>query len=334
MARPAVVCAIVTWLALAVGLVHGQDRVATISGFSGTVQVGRAGEWQQVMQVGPTIRHNSIFPKDEIKTGPDGNAEILFEDGSIVKVSPNSSLVVDQGPLALDKAATTGKSLRRSIRVLVGKAWADIKPSTVVATEFEMPEVVAAIRGSVLSFDVPPEGGPYLFSASAETGGMDITHVGPTGARGTGMAFGVSAGQGIQGGKGSFTVELAPGTVGEVVGRAPDGTQVVMDGQDKISVTRAAGGAKITNVGPTSVTVITVKGLIKVLGPGQSFFAGGAYSVAAPKAWAVAGAAGAGGAVVVVAAPGVVGAGGGGGGSKRVAPEEPPAPEECEPISY
>ena len=68
----------------------------------GRVQVQRAGksEWQTALQRMP------VFDGDFVRTGRDGSAEILFEDGSLYRIGPNSLLEIhrkvatvdDQGP--------------------------------------------------------------------------------------------------------------------------------------------------------------------------------------------------------------------------------------------
>jgi hypothetical protein len=200
----------------------------------------------------------------------------LFGDGSVVKVEPGAKVIVDQKALPPGKKAETGKTHLRSIRVTAGRIWADVKPSRVVATEFELPSAVASVRGTQVSFDVPPPGSTYLFNATAETGQMDLTSTSTT------MEFRLEASQGIEVSPGSTTtasgeiiVRTTPGTAGQVVAKALDGTRVIMDGEDQAAFWRTASGAvRITNVGRTSITIFDCDGNEIILEPGQSFMTG------------------------------------------------------------
>lgn len=87
----------------------------------GRVQVQRVGksEWQTAQQRMP------IFDGDFVRTGRDGSAEILFEDGSLYKVGPDSLLEIHRRVATADKPG--------AVKMVVGRigVYTSDSPSTV-----------------------------------------------------------------------------------------------------------------------------------------------------------------------------------------------------------
>ncbi len=102
----------------------------------GRVQVQRAGqtEWESAHQRLP------VFNGDFVRTGRDGNAEILFADGSLFRISPNSLLEIYH---------QTSQETPGTVKMVVGRinVYTSGAPSTVttdtVETEIERDSRVA-----------------------------------------------------------------------------------------------------------------------------------------------------------------------------------------------
>lgn len=88
---------------------------------AGRVQVQRVGksDWQTAQQRMP------VFDGDFVRTGRDGSAEILFEDGSLYKISPDSLLEIHR------RTATTDKP--GAVKMVAGRigVYTSANPSTV-----------------------------------------------------------------------------------------------------------------------------------------------------------------------------------------------------------
>ncbi len=65
-------------------------RAARLSFVEGDVQLSQG---SQVL-ANPALANTPLFEGTEITTKEDGRAEIQFDDGSVVRISPNSSLKI------------------------------------------------------------------------------------------------------------------------------------------------------------------------------------------------------------------------------------------------
>ena len=65
-------------------------RAVRLSNVDGTVHVSQGGQ----MLADTAIANVPLFEGTQIVTGDDGRAEIQFEDGSMARISPNSSLTL------------------------------------------------------------------------------------------------------------------------------------------------------------------------------------------------------------------------------------------------
>ena len=134
-----------------------QDRVAQLSAADGTVTVTRATDqsMDEVRQMGPRVRNGSVFAGDVVATGADGMATMVFTDGSEVKLEPDTRLSVREIDFsALMAAGEVDKPVGRVIQVLAGDIWTHVAPNPQVATEFETPSGVAAVKGTTLTISV------------------------------------------------------------------------------------------------------------------------------------------------------------------------------------
>lgn len=151
-----VVVVMVAVLALALPAA-AQERVAQLSEVSGAVTVTRAtdGVVDEARQVGPRVHNGSVFGGDVVATGTGATATLVFTDGSEVKLKESTTLSVrevDFSKLMAEGAAD--KPLGRVIQVTAGDIWTRVVPNPDVATQFETPSGVAAVRGTVLTISV------------------------------------------------------------------------------------------------------------------------------------------------------------------------------------
>ena len=152
------VVAVVVVAVLALALpVAAQERVAQLSEVSGAVTVTRSagGTVDEARQVGPRVHNGSVFGGDVVSTGPGATATLVFTDGSEVKLKESTSLSVREVDFSkLMAAGQADKPLGRVIQVTAGDIWTRVVPNPDVATQFETPSGVAAVRGTVLTISV------------------------------------------------------------------------------------------------------------------------------------------------------------------------------------
>jgi hypothetical protein len=162
MRRPGTLGALVfVSLLVAAATASAQDRLAQLTKVSGTVKITRSadGTVDEARQAGPRVLNGSVFGGDVVSTTAGAEATLAFSDGSSVALNESTSLTVQE----LDRSKLVGsggieKPIGRRIKILAGKILADVVPSTTVATEFETPSGVAAVKGTRLVIEVQPEG--------------------------------------------------------------------------------------------------------------------------------------------------------------------------------
>ncbi len=135
----------------------GQDRVAQLSKASGEVKITRAadGSVEEAKQVGPRVRGGSVFAGDVIATGAGGSTTVAFSDGTLVDLAADTRITVEEKDLsALVAAGKSDRPIGRTIKVLAGDIFSEIADNPSVATEFETPSGVAAVKGTKLSISV------------------------------------------------------------------------------------------------------------------------------------------------------------------------------------
>jgi len=125
-------------------------RFATISGLSGRVEIKRPKDltWQ------PASPGMKLSTDDQIRTFSSSQVQIAFDDASILRVKPNSLIVM--GNLSEE----VGTSVRKtSVRLMASNIEANIKKSGLKGSEFkiEMPTAVARAEKANLAVQVTPE---------------------------------------------------------------------------------------------------------------------------------------------------------------------------------
>lgn len=82
-----------------------------------TYQVCGGFDTARLGEKGIVVRGDVLVPGEEIVTGPDGNIVIELEDGSVIKLAPNSKVVV-----ARDWCTSDSK-----VEKFFGKMWTKVK---------------------------------------------------------------------------------------------------------------------------------------------------------------------------------------------------------------
>lgn len=95
------------------------SRAVRLSNVEGDVRVVQDGE----VIADPALANLPLFEGSEITTGNEGRAEIQFEDGSIVRLSPNTTL-------ALSVLQKQGTATRTEIVMNSGLAYFELQPNT------------------------------------------------------------------------------------------------------------------------------------------------------------------------------------------------------------
>ena len=135
------VLAVALGLLLVVPQVKAEMPVGKIASFSGEVYVLSGKKVFSVSQVGQVLNAG-----DRIQT-KDGEAEIHFTDGAIMKVSPYTTSMVQERMEETGFWPFKTKSLVRRLTCFVGKLW--FKSGKQVKTNYlQTPTAVAGLRGS------------------------------------------------------------------------------------------------------------------------------------------------------------------------------------------
>lgn len=230
---------------------HGQQRIASVQGFTGDVELEHSAQIIKPIKLGKIIRNGDVFDSDTVRTRK-GQADLLVVDGSVVKMDQNTALYM--GFEAMQPApGTTAPPADRKFRVIAGRIWADVKPSRTSTTKFELPDGVAAVRGTIVEFGVT---GAKDWDASVDRGVMSLTQTTANAqmSLSSGDKFGSGRTEGETSrfsnlGNGAFDVLLADGSrVSEFdptemidVTRHPDGTYRLFALRGGFFYTTAAG---------------------------------------------------------------------------------------------
>ena len=139
------------WITLLLGLIIAPSLFAKSSGrlanADGQVVTQIPGEDEKPAEVG-----SQLPPGTRIRTGADGSAEIVFEDGSKLVLRSNSSMV-----LSKQKRQKTKKS---SILLFFGRAWSKVNKAVGSDTKFEIKtaNAVCGVRGTEFETVVASDG--------------------------------------------------------------------------------------------------------------------------------------------------------------------------------
>jgi FecR-like protein len=111
-----------------------------------TYQVCGGFDTSRVGEKGIVVKGDELVPGEEIVTGPDGNIVIELEDGSVIKLGPNSKAVV-----ARDWCTSDSK-----VEKFFGKMWSKVKKA-LGASKYEVQTTRGAIGHRGTEFSVESE---------------------------------------------------------------------------------------------------------------------------------------------------------------------------------
>jgi len=140
---------------------YSQERVAQLSKVDGGVTITKAEspDVREAKQVGPRVKNGSVYAGEVVATDKSGTATLWFSDGSEVQLKPGTKLSIQELDFAsLVKSGQKDKPAGRKIKVLAGNIWTHVIPNPQIATEFETPSGVAAVKGTELEIGVESDG--------------------------------------------------------------------------------------------------------------------------------------------------------------------------------
>jgi hypothetical protein len=131
-----------------------EDRVAQLSKVTGNVTIRRDGATvDTARQQGPRVMNGSVFAGNEVGTDSGATATMLFTDGTTIDLKEKTRLTVREVE-GTPEAVKEQKRLGRVLKVLAGDVLAHVVANPEVATEFETPNGVAAVKGTKLELSV------------------------------------------------------------------------------------------------------------------------------------------------------------------------------------
>lgn len=116
------------------------QEVGTIASLEGQAEIGRDGGWQAAT-VGAAIHEH-----DELRTGTPGRLRIVFQDDSVVTVSDNSHLVIDEQVFVPERGAA--RSLLNLVRGKLSSVVGEYYHGTANKYEVKTPTAVCGVRGT------------------------------------------------------------------------------------------------------------------------------------------------------------------------------------------
>jgi hypothetical protein len=131
------------------GQAHATKTVGVIGASNPSIHASDISGNQRMLKVGVDVFFNDI-----IKTGPEGNAQIIFEDRSALTLGPNSSVMIDRfvyNPFT-KKGKLSVNALKGAFR-FIGGALSKNKAVTI-----KTPVSTIGIRGGIVMFHVAPNG--------------------------------------------------------------------------------------------------------------------------------------------------------------------------------
>ena len=231
-----------------------QGAIAKLSAFKGEVELVREG---RSIPLNPNML---IVAKDRIKV-EEGMAEITYyDDGSTLTIRPHTEITLDQRKKKRKLFGLWSKTyLSRLINIIKGTVSGNIKKSKTLVTEFETPALVAAVRGTTLSFGFNPDTG----QAELRTDAGEILAFSPDGWSTFTLSTGESVGVYWDSATGSTSIATLSGEVDVTSGNTTTTVQTgdaistnVNPDTGAASVTATAGTVEVT-VGETTITVET-----------------------------------------------------------------------------
>jgi len=141
---------------------------ATLTDFDGEVSIQKPEEeiWL------PVEKNIPLEKKDRLKTGPGSYAEILIDDGSLLKVGENSEIILSEISADFDT-----KKIEASIFLRIGRLFSNIARFVHPRSRFSVrtPTAVAGVRGTEFIVEITDaeETDVGVFDGKVDVGGID-----------------------------------------------------------------------------------------------------------------------------------------------------------------
>ncbi|MBI4377848.1 MAG: FecR domain-containing protein, partial [Nitrospinae bacterium] len=124
------------------------EVVGEFSYVSGRVDILRV----NATAVAPVEMRDNVFMGDIVRTKSDGNAEIIFNDKTTIRLAPETRIKIDEYVFNPDSSRKTGNLslFRGKVRAIVSKAKAGLIPVAVGTSTFTIntPTAIAGVRGT------------------------------------------------------------------------------------------------------------------------------------------------------------------------------------------
>ena len=126
-----------------------QPEIGTVAGVDGRAEIGRAGSWSEAAIGGP------IHLGDVLRTGKPGRMRVVFQDDSVLTVSEESEVKIDEQTFNPDKGQA--RSLMDLIRGKVNSVVSDYYHTSSNAYEVKTPNATAGVRGTEFTVAYDPD---------------------------------------------------------------------------------------------------------------------------------------------------------------------------------
>jgi len=124
------------------------EEIGTIAALEGTAEIGRKGDWVPAA-IGLAIQQGDI-----VRTGQPGKVRVVFQDDSVLALSDNSRVAIDEH--VFDPNAGNTKSLFGLIKGKVNALVSDYYHSSGASYEIKTATAVAGVRGTEFSMAYDP----------------------------------------------------------------------------------------------------------------------------------------------------------------------------------
>ncbi len=145
---------IFTAAAMALQSGAAENPSAKLAEFSGVVLIKNSGSWGVKPEIGL-----QLYSGDKVVTKT-GRAVIKFSDGAVMKLSPNSNLLIQEQKEFTVRGAV--KSVKRRLRLLIGKMSFKSGEGSSVKTDLETSTMVCGLRGTAGILSIDAAGQTYL----------------------------------------------------------------------------------------------------------------------------------------------------------------------------
>ena len=139
--RLVVVCIVVMFGAVTALAAEGGGKLTAVKGQAWTTPVGKS----EITAVQGSV----LDAGTKIRTGADGEVEITFDNGSLLKMKPSSSLVL---------SGAKRQKKKNSIVLFFGRVWSKVTRTEDTSYEINTPNAVCGVRGTEFETGVADDG--------------------------------------------------------------------------------------------------------------------------------------------------------------------------------